>query len=98
MQYDRRDIESALVSKGFVKENKHHKYFYHEYKGKRTGVYTYTSHGASYKSYNKTLLSFIKKQLKLDTNQQLSRLIECPMTQEEYNDFLIENGYIDPED
>jgi len=31
MQIDRREIESSLLSKGFVREDTHHRYFYHEY-------------------------------------------------------------------
>jgi len=68
MQIERRKIESNLLRKGFVKEDKpHHRYFYHEYHGLRTAVYTYTSHGSRYKTYPAPLLNRMKKELRLDT-------------------------------
>jgi len=89
MPIDRRLIESNLIKKGFVEEDSDHKYFYHEYNGKRTGIYTFTSHGSGYKIYNDNLISMMKKQLKLDTNSQAKDLFQCPMSGEEYNQILL---------
>ena len=94
MPIDRRLIESNLVKKGFVEEDTDHKYFYHEYNGKRTGIYTYTSHGSGYKTYDDSLISMIKKQLKLDTNSQVKDLLQCPMTSEEYIRILTKKNYL----
>jgi len=94
MQIDRRLIESSLPSKGFVEENTHHKYFYHEYKGRRTGIITYTSHGGQYKTYGDSLLKLMKKQLKLDTAKQVADLFQCPLTKEMYNHILKSKGLI----
>lgn len=88
MQIDRRLIESNLPSKGFTEENTHHKYFYHEYKGRRTGIYTYTSYGSQYKTYGDPLLKQMKKQLKLDTTKQVTDLFQCPLTKNGYNQIL----------
>lgn len=35
MQVDKRKIESSLTKKGFIKDETHHTYFYHEYNGKK---------------------------------------------------------------
>lgn len=92
MQIDRKLIESALRKKGFIVEIGSHKYFYHEVNGKRTGVHTYTSHGSGYKSYGDNLLHLMKKQLRLDSLNQIKRLMECPMDAEEYNTILKQKG------
>lgn len=94
MQVDRRLIESNLPSKGFVEENTHHKYFYHEYQCRRTGIFTYTSHGSQYKTYGDSLLKQMKKQLKLDTTKQVVDLFQCPLTKDEYNQLLKNKGLI----
>lgn len=92
MQIDRRIIESSLLKKGFIEEDSDHKYFHHEYNGKRTGIYTYTSHGSSYKTYGDSLISMIKRQLKLDTNSQIRDFLQCPMTSAEYTQILTEKN------
>jgi len=94
MQIDRRIIESSLLEKGFVEEDSSHKYFHHEYNGKRTGISTYTSHGSSYKTYGDNLINMIKKQLKLDTNNQIRDFLQCPMKSEEYIRILTEKNYL----
>lgn len=88
MQIDRKEIESSLVAKGFVEEDTHHRYFYHEIRGKRTGIHTHTSHGSDFKTYGDNLLKLMKKQLRLDTLSEVADLFKCPMTGEAYNDFL----------
>lgn len=88
MQIERRTIESNLCSKGFVREDSDHRYFYHEYRGKRTGAYTYTSHGSNYKTYDVTLLKRMKKLLRLDTTKQVFDLCTCPIEKDDYNQIL----------
>lgn len=94
MPIDRRLIESNLVKKGFVEEDSSHKYFYHEYNGKRTGMYTYTSHGSNYKIYDDSLIKMMKMQLKLDTTKQVKDLFLCPMSGEEYNKILAQKNLL----
>lgn len=94
MQVEKRIIESNLPRKGFVEENTHHKYFYHEYQGRRTGIYTYTSHGSKYKTYENNLLGMMKKQLRLDTIRQVVDLFKCPITRDGYNQILKGKGLI----
>ncbi|HKZ41556.1 MAG TPA: hypothetical protein VJ044_11375 [Candidatus Hodarchaeales archaeon] len=93
-QVDRDQIERSLPTKGFVREETHHRYFYHEFNGKRTGAYTYTSHGSSYKTYGDPLLKRMKKELRLDTLQEVRRLLECPMDGDQYNKTLKAKGLI----
>jgi len=92
MQVDKRSIELNLCRKGFKKDESHHTYFYHVYKGKRTGIYTYTSHGSKRKVYTNSLLGMMKRQLKLDSIRQVVDLFECPMSEKEYNKILRSKG------
>lgn len=88
MQIDRRKIESSLRKKGFVEEGGSHKYFHHIVNNKYTGAYTFLSRGSGYKTYGVSLLKVMKKELRLDTLEQVKRLLECPMDGEEYNSIL----------
>jgi hypothetical protein len=94
MQLDRSRIENALAAKGFVREDTHHRYFYHEHQGKRTGVTTYTSHGSGYKAYGDPLLRSMRRQLRLDTVAQLADLVRCPMSADAYNEHLKGKGLL----
>jgi hypothetical protein len=93
-QIDREQIERSLQKKGFVKEETHHRYFYHEHNGKRTGAFTYTSHGSGYKTYGDTLLKRMKTELRLDTLQEVKKLLECPMDGVQYNEKLKSKGFV----
>ena len=94
MNIPRRDIEDNLQRKGFVKDNSKHRYFYHEYDGKRTGAYAYVSHGSKYKVYGDTLIKLLKRELKLNTNKQTIDLLKCPMSEGKYVEILKTNGII----
>jgi hypothetical protein len=87
-QIDREQIERALPQKGFVREDTHHRYFYHEYNGKRTGAFTYTSHGSQYKTYSDTLIKRMRQQLRLDSLHEVKDLLLCPMNGDQYNEKL----------
>jgi hypothetical protein len=94
MQIDRKKIEANLPKKGFVEEKSDHNYFYHEYRGRRTGAYTYTSFGSKYKVYPVELLKMMKFQLRLDTISQVVDLFKCPMEEADYNRILQDKGII----
>jgi hypothetical protein len=94
MQIPRDTIESSLPKKGFVKEDSHHRYFHHEYKGKITGAYAYTSHGSKYKTYPEPLLKQMKKPLFLDRVKDVKDLFLCPIDGDDYNQILREKGLI----
>src|SRR6266705_1447659 len=88
MQISRDEIERSLPQKGFVREDSSHRYFYHEFEGKRTGAYTYTSHGSEFRIYGAPLIGRIKPELRLDSNRQVVDLCQCPMSAEDYNEIL----------
>jgi hypothetical protein len=94
MQIKKRTIEYNLIKKGFVSDDNDHRYYYHEYKGKRTGTYAFTSRGSQFKDYGVQLINLLKKELKLDTLKQANDLLTCPMSKEQYEEFLIEKGVI----
>jgi len=92
MQLSTRKIEQSLKKKGFVREDGDHKYFYHEYQGKRTGIYTKLSFGSQYKDYGDDLVNLMKKQLSLDNNRQTVDFLNCPMKKEKYEEILKKKG------
>jgi hypothetical protein len=94
MQIPRKKIEKSLKKKGFVNDQNDHRYFYHEYNGKRTGVYTYTSHGSKYKDYDNSLIKLLKRELKLDSTMDAMNFLKCPMTQQQYEKKLKNKGII----
>ncbi len=91
---DRVTIEQSLLRKGFVLEETHHRYYYHEFKCKRTRANTYVSTGSNYKTYDDALMKRMKKELCLDTLQEVRRLLHCEMDGEEYNEILRSKGLI----
>lgn len=93
-QIDRDQIERSLLKKGFIREDSHHRYFYHEFNGKRTGAFTYTSHGSGYKTYGDPLLKRMKKELRLETLNDVKDLLGCPMDEDQYNEKLKVKGLI----
>ena len=84
-----RDIEAALLKKGFMVKESHHKIFYFFYEGKITGVHTFLSHGV--REYNAELLTKMRNQLHL-SGKELEDLIRCPLSGEEYLILLEERG------
>jgi len=94
MQLDRKEIESALMKKGFERRKGPHTYFYHTYEGKYSGIRTHTSRGTKYKSYGRGLLGAMKKQLRLSSSAQLKALVKCPMSGDDYNKILKQSGLL----
>lgn len=95
MNIQRETLEQALRRKGFErKQDGHHIYYHHKYKGKETGAYTYFSHSLKTKDITRDLLTQTRKQLKLDTNAQVAMLANCPMDAEQYNRILAAKGIL----
>jgi len=86
-----KELESALVGKGFRQDNTHHRFFWLFDGEKKTSVKTYVSHGV--REYGDELLDKVKKQLGL-TKPQLLDLIACPMTEHDYLEHLLNIGRI----
>jgi hypothetical protein len=89
--YKTRDIESALIKKGFQVKQSHHKFYSLFVDGKKTNIKTFISHGI--KEYNKTLLSSMKNQLHL-SSKEFEDLISCPLTQELLIEIYSKKGLI----
>ena len=86
MPKDRRAVESALLRKGFIKEEGDHHYFYYcTTDGKRTSIRTKTSH--SMREISDPLLSAMARQVKL-TRPELLKLVECTLSRDEYESHL----------
>jgi hypothetical protein len=91
-------VESALLAKGFQKNEKDHHYFiYFTTDGKKTTARTKTSHSKKIKDIPDNLLSQIAKQCFL-TKTEFLNLVDCPLNQEMYEDILQKQGIIDSSD
>ena len=87
------DVEKSLLAKGFhSKEGDHNFFNYYSKAGKKTAVFTKTSHGA--REIDDNLLSRMAKQCKL-SNKDFSLLIECPLDQDTYEIKLISQGAVE---
>lgn len=89
--YKTRVIENSLINKGFILKQSHHKKYTLYINGKRTSIYTFISHGI--KEYGDILLNKIKKQLHI-SREQLDKLIECPLKEEDLIKILDEKNLI----
>lgn len=59
----RNEVERALIKKGFRKsQNDHSKFVYHLKNGKKTSVWTKTSHGSSHREISPTNLGKMARQ------------------------------------
>ncbi|MDQ3683669.1 MAG: hypothetical protein M3352_11470 [Bacteroidota bacterium] len=94
-----KDIEKALLAKGFEKDSpkqkSHHSYFYFIYNGKRSDIYTYLSHGAKSNDYGPRLMNKIKQQLKFIDSKIAERFLDCPFKEQQYIDMLKEAGELE---
>lgn len=91
---NRRDVESALRKKGFRQSNgSHRKFVFYTCGGKKTSVWTETSHGSKHRDLSEFILHKMADQCRL-SYPQFRRLIECPMSREEYEGLLVQNGNV----
>ena len=78
------EIEAALKQKGFRRRAGHHKFFiYFTKEGRKTSIFTKTSHGSKHKDVNSGLVSNMAKQCKL-TKQEFEDLVRCPLSRDQY--------------
>jgi hypothetical protein len=86
------DVEKSLIIKGFRKENNDHHFFhYYSKAGKKTRVFTKTSHGT--REIDDGLLRLMARQVKL-TKTDFDNLIDCPLDRDSYEKKLIEQGIV----
>ncbi len=87
------DVEKSLGVKGFQSVKGDHNYFhYYSKAGKKTRVFTKTSHGS--REIDDSLLGCMARQVKL-TRGDFDRLIDCPLDRDTYEKKLIELGLVE---
>ena len=94
----RKKIKASILIKGFLKSRKasDHDMYYFVYKGKTyKHIVVKLSRGSSYKTYDISLISKMKTRVRLDTNQQIYDLFECPMDFNKYIEILKEKSELD---
>jgi predicted RNA binding protein YcfA (HicA-like mRNA interferase family) len=89
------DVEKSLLMKGFKAKEGDHNYFnYYSKAGKKTAVFTKTSHGA--REIDDNLLSRMAKQCKL-SNKDFNLLVDCPLDRDAYEAKLVAQGAVQKE-
>lgn len=87
------EVEKSLGLKGFLPSKGDHNYFhYYSKAGKKTRVFTKTSHGS--REIDDSLLGCMARQVKL-TRSDFDRLIDCPLDRDAYETKLIEQGLVE---
>lgn len=87
-----KEIRLALLKKGFqLGDQKRHQYLWLYVNGKKTAIRTHVSHGN--KDYTGDLFQFVKRQLKIDS-EQLTDLIGCVMDSDGYVSALKDSGHL----
>lgn len=89
--YTGKQVESALLKKGFKYSNKSHRFLALFIEGKKTAIRTMVSHGRT--TYKGRLEKSLRDQLKV-TKEELVGLVECPLTMEAYLECLKERNAI----
>ena len=88
-----REIERALLAKGFKPYMNDHRRLILYLGDKKTSVRTRISHGN--KEYDDALLGAVQKQLRLQgERRKFQDLLNCPMSGDDYVAFLIEAGEV----
>jgi predicted RNA binding protein YcfA (HicA-like mRNA interferase family) len=84
--FSARDVDAALLRKGFLKRHGDHAYYHFKYQGRDVGVSTKISHGE--REIGQGLIKRMRAQMRLETNADFARFVECPLTLEEYISLL----------
>lgn len=78
-----------ILGKGFKESRESgHRYFVFVYNGKTTHINTHFSHGSN-EDIGDELLSRIKRQLKLDTANEVASFLRCDMSEVDYQQKLL---------
>lgn len=87
------EVEKSLEAKGFQRGKGDHNFFhYYSTAGKKTRVFTKTSHGS--KEIDDSLLGMMARQCQL-TRGDFELLIDCPLDRASYERKLIERGVLE---
>lgn len=88
MTLKRRKVEQALMKKGFERVFGDHVYFvYYSLSGEKTHILTSISHGPKARDIGDPLVSLMARQCKLSL-KQFKALIDCSLTQPEYEEIV----------
>jgi predicted RNA binding protein YcfA (HicA-like mRNA interferase family) len=90
--FSAREVDAALLRKGFVKRQGDHAYYHFKYRGCDVGVSTKISHGE--KEIGPGLSKRMRAQMRLETNADFGRFVDCPLTFGEYVALLKRLGII----
>jgi hypothetical protein len=92
MPRSKREVESGLCSKGFSrKEGDHHFFIYWTTGGRKSRVFTKTSHSG--KEISDDLLSMMARQCKV-TRPNFFGLVDCPLSRQDYESLLSQAGWL----
>ena len=91
-----REVDAALLRKGFVKRQGDHAYYHFKYRGCDVGVSTKISHGE--KENGAGLSKRMRAQMRLETNADFGRFVDCPLSFAEYVALLKRLGVISDDD
>lgn len=92
MTRPRKTIEAALVKKGFEKEDGDHHFFcLVDSEGKRTSVFTKTSHSPKHKDIGDPLLGQMAVQVRLSKKEFL-QLVDCSLSEAKYREKVRAQG------
>lgn len=84
-------IDKALKKKGFEASNKDHHFYYYMNNGKKTNIFTKTSHSSD--EIGDGLIKKMADQVRLEKNE-FKELIQCTLSGEKYKQILINKGII----
>lgn len=91
--FKKREVKSALESKGFVKVGgKSHEIYILVVNKKQSGIQTKLSRGNI--EYSGNLLSYMRKQLKFNSINELEKFIKCDLSEEGYIKILEDKNQI----
>lgn len=94
MPRDKRDVEAALLTKGFRSDERDHRYFiYYSSEGKGTPIKTKTSHGTATRTLVDDLISQMARQCGV-TRAEFLRLVDCPLSRSDYENLLRDSDKI----
>jgi hypothetical protein len=89
----RTEVEAALVRKGFLLDPDRDHKFYSFIRDGKCVARTKVSHGSKHRDLTRELLSCMARQCHL-TNSDFLQLIECTMSQQQYETELRRQGFI----
>lgn len=90
----RSEVEAALAAKGFVLDERAHRFYRLHVDGRYTGIQTMVSTGTKYRTLGDSLVSQMARQVQL-TARQFRELIECTLSAGGYLEILRSKGIVE---